>query len=184
MHRLAHVEALQGHRQLARDFRRVDDQFHLVADDVEHAALGEARAIVLVGEHDGHVHVHGGVLAHAQEIDMHRPIADDVERDILGERALRLARALDQDHRIHEMPGAQRPDERLLLQVDSGGGLVLAVDHGGDAALAAQRTGGSLAHPVTRLGRERQLVAHAGSPKRCSVSAAPPGMTAGGSGRA
>ena len=58
------------------------------------------------------------------------------------------------------MTGHQLFDQFLLLEVDQGGFFLAAVDYGGDTAFTAQLTGGSLASPFARLGRQGQSVAH------------------------
>src|SRR3546814_5629210 len=90
---------------------------------------------------------------------MERPFGDDIERHVLGQRALRLAVDVDHDDRVHEEAGHQELGQRLFLDMDRGGILIVAIDHGGHAAITTKRTGGSLANPITRLGSERQLVA-------------------------
>src|SRR3546814_10048294 len=51
--------------------------------------------------------------------------------------------------------------------------LVVAIDHGGYAAFTTQCTGGSLASPVARLGRQRQRIAHRISPKSLGLNIRP-----------
>ncbi|PAV70023.1 hypothetical protein WR25_03217 [Diploscapter pachys] len=99
--RIADLAALQRNRDLAGDVGGVDDQLDLVAGDVEHAALLQAAALVLVREHDRHRDGDGGVLTDAQEVDMDRTVGDRVERHVLRQRAL----TADHDDRVHEAPG-------------------------------------------------------------------------------
>jgi hypothetical protein len=75
------------------------------------------------------------MLGDAQEIDMDRTIADDVEGDVLGQRAL----AIDHHDRIHEVAGHQQLHELALVDVDARGILLVAIDHGGDAAFTTKR---------------------------------------------
>ena len=63
-----------------------------------------------------------------------------------------LAADFDHHDRVHEVPGHQLLHQRLFLDVDRDGVLLVAIDHGGHAAFTTQRTGGSLACPVARLG--------------------------------
>src|SRR3546814_10418247 len=81
---------------------------------------------------------------------MERPFGDDIERHVLGQRALRLAVDVDHDDRVHEEAGHQELGQRLFLDMDRGGILIVAIDHGGHAAITTKRTGGSLANPITR----------------------------------
>jgi hypothetical protein len=63
---------------------------------------------------------------------------------------------------------------------------IVAINDGGNAAFAAQSTGGSLASPVARLGRQRKHIAHVhvSNSGLSMISATPPGMTMNGSRRA
>ena len=80
-----------------------------------------------------------------------------------------------------------RPPTRLGFPVFAGGahtGALARAIHRlkyRDAAFAAQCTGGSLASPVARLGRQVQRIAHCIAFRKTSVvpvsSATPPGMT-------
>ena len=73
-----------------------------------------------------------------------------------------------------------------VLDVDGEGLFLVAVDDGGDAAFATQHTGGSLASPFARLGRQRKLFAHVHVSKNWWFKApplTPPGMTMNGEAR-
>src|SRR5207237_2864629 len=78
--------------------------------------------------------------------------------------AYRRSASLDHHHRVHEVASRQGPDQCLLLDVNREGFFIVAVDDGGYAAFATQMAGGSLASPITRLGRQRKLFAHCMSP--------------------
>ena len=185
MQRIADVEAGEADLDLLGDLGRVADQLELVADRVQHAAALQARRLLLVDEADRHRDGDLGVLGNAQEIDMQRPVGDRMELDVLGQGADGRAAGVDHHHRVHEVAGVQHLHQRLLLEVDGEGLFIVAVDDGGDAAFATQRTGGSLASPFARLGRQRKLFAHCMSPK-CGftkVPLTPPGMTMNGEAR-
>ena len=157
---IADFEALEVDHDLVGDVGGVAHQLELVADDVEHAAAADARRIILVDEADRHVDVDGAVRADAQEIDMQRTVVDRVELDVAGERAGLLAAHIDHHDGIHEVSVGQRLDQRLFLDVDAYRVLLVAVDHGGYSAFAANSTGGSLACPFARFGRQHKLLAH------------------------
>src|SRR3546814_19453815 len=67
----------------------------------------------------------------------------------------------------------QRLDQHFFLNRDALRLLVVAIDHGGYAAVTTQCTGGSLASPVARLGRQRQRIAHRISPKSLGLNIRP-----------
>ncbi len=178
VHRGADLEAGELHDDLVGDLGRVDDQLDLVLHDVEHAAALDAGRTLFILEADRDVDVHLAVLADAQEVGMQRTVGDRVELHVLRQRADRLAAQLDHHDGIHEVAGAELADEELLLDVDALRLLTSAVDHGGNAAFAAQMTGGSLASPIARLGRQSKLIAHNMSPSVCvAFTAGPQGMT-------
>ena len=91
---------------------------------------------------------------------MERAIVDRMERNVLGQGAHLLSAKFDLDDRIEEVTGAKLATQFLLLDVDRDGGFVVAIDNGGDAAFTTQCTGGSLACPFARLGRQGQRFAH------------------------
>ena len=186
MHRIADVETLEVDHHLVGDLGRVADELELVAHDVEHAAALQARRVVLILEAHRHRDGDLGVLGDAKEIDVERPVGDRMELDVLGQRARRLAADIDHHHRVHEVARVKELHQRLLLDVDRRGVFVVAVDHGGDAAFTTHCTGGSLASPLARLGRQRQRFAHRMSPVRLRLDnpATPPGMTMAGKARA
>src|SRR5690606_9278107 len=144
----------------SRDLVGFAYQFQLVANHVEHAALLEAGAGFLVGEHDRHCDLDLRILGETQEIDMDRTVADRMERNILGQGADLLATDVDHDDRVHEVAHAELARQLLGFHVNRGGFFLAAVNHSGDAAFATQCTGGSLASPIARLSHKRQSVAH------------------------
>src|SRR3546814_18954043 len=72
---------------------------------------------------------------------------------------------IDHDHTIHEIAGAEQLVQRLFLDVNHHRFLIVAINYGGHATIAAQVTGGSLASPFARLGRQRKMIAHMHIPK-------------------
>ncbi|MCY1173838.1 hypothetical protein D9M73_140160 [compost metagenome] len=165
MDRIADLAASQRDGDVVGDLGCVAHQFQLVLDDVEHALAGlDAGGFFLIGEHDGDADVDGGVRADAQEVGMDRTLGDGVERHVLRQGANLLAIDFDHHDRIHEVTRHQEAHQRLFLDVDRLGILLVAVDYGGDAAFATKQTGGSLANLFARLGCELQLVAHCITP--------------------
>src|SRR3546814_6539180 len=103
---------------------------------------------------------HARMFANAHEIDMQGPVRHWMESDILRQRARGFAADIDHDHTIHEIAGAEQLVQRLFLDVNHHRFLIVAINYGGHANIAAQGTGGSLASPFARLGRQRKLIAH------------------------
>ena len=77
-------------------------ELDLVAHDVQHAAALDAGRLVLVDEVHRHVDIDFGVLADAQEIDMHREVADRIELVVLGQDLDLLAADIDRGERGQE----------------------------------------------------------------------------------
>ena len=144
----------------ARDLVGFADQFQLVADDVENAALLEARRSFFIDEDDRNADFDLRTLGEAEEVGVLGAVGDRMERHVLGERAEFLAAQFDLDDRVHEVAGVELLDQLLGFNMDQGGFFLAAVDYGGDTAIAAKLTGGSLASPFARLGRQGQSVAH------------------------
>src|SRR3990167_7597437 len=95
-----------------------------------------------------------------QRRDREIAVGNGVEGDVLGERTDLLAADFDHDDRVHEVAGAELAHQLLGFDVDRSGFFLAAVDNGGNTAFAAQYTGGSLASPFARLGRQGQSIAH------------------------
>ena len=89
-----------------------------------------------------------------------RALRNRVEGNVLGQRAHGLAAHGELDDRVEEVAGAKLAAQFLFFNVDRDRILIAAVDHGGSAAFAAQCSGGSLASPIARLGRQMQRFAH------------------------
>ena len=115
---------------------------------------------VFVDEDHRHVDMDLGVLRKAQEVDVQRSVGDRMESDVLGQRAQGLAADLDIDDRVEEVAGAELAAQFLLFDVDRQRFFIAAIDDGGDTAFATQCTGGSLACPFARLGRQGKRFAH------------------------
>ncbi len=103
-------------------------------------------------------------LDDAQEVDMGWAIANRMESNVLWNGHLLFATKVDLDHAVRKVAGHQQFDERLFLNMDEFGVLLVAVNYGGNTVLTTQFAGGSLASPVARLGRQCQLIAHVKSP--------------------
>ena len=101
-----------------------------------------------------------GALVEGPLETMFVTVGDRVKRDILWQGAQGLAADFDAHDRVHEVAGAELADQFLLFDVDHHGIFLAAVDHGGNTTFAAQLTGGSLASPFARFGRQGQSVAH------------------------
>ena len=67
------LQAVERNVDLVRDVGCVADDLQLMHNDVENAAALQARRFFLIVEPHGHRDVHLGVLANAQEVDVHRP---------------------------------------------------------------------------------------------------------------
>ena len=160
MDRIADFLAGDVDLDLAGDRIHVADQFQLVTDHVKNAALLETGARFFVDEDHGHVDFDLGALRETQEVRMFGTVGDRVKRDILGKGAQGLAADFDAHDRVHEVAGAELADQFLLFDVNHHGIFLAAVDHGGNTTFAAQLTGGSLASPFARFGRQGQSVAH------------------------
>src|SRR3546814_18341260 len=80
----------------------------LSRDDVEHAALLQARRGVFILEDHRHVDMDGGMFRNAQEVGVQRTVGHGVESHILGEGADLLSAHFDEDDRIEEMAGAEQ----------------------------------------------------------------------------
>src|SRR3546814_8010265 len=96
---------------------------------------------------------------------MQGPVRHWMESDILRQRARGFAADIDHDHTIHEIAGAEQLVQRIFLYVNHHRFLIVAINYGGHATISAQGTGGSLVHPIARLGRPRKLIAHMHVPK-------------------
>jgi hypothetical protein len=162
---VADIEPGEADLDLVRDLGRVTDQFELVTHLVQHAAAMHAAAFLLADEADRHRDLDARMLPDAQEIDMERPIGNRMELHVLGQGAGLLAGDIDHHHGIHEVAVAHHLDEPLFLDVDRDGRLIGTIDDGWNATFATHRTGGSLACPLARLGRQVEHFAHVDSPK-------------------
>ena len=58
------------------------------------------------------------------------------------------------------MASHQRLHEQFFFDMNAGWRFIIAVNHGRYAAFTTQKTGGSLANPFARFGRQCQLIAH------------------------
>ena len=67
------------------------DHVHLMAHDVQHAALLQARRFALALEVHGNFQTHGSAFGQAHEIDMHGAVADRVQLQLAGNDAGLLA---------------------------------------------------------------------------------------------
>jgi hypothetical protein len=85
------------------------------------------------------------------------------------------------------MAGAELAAQFLLFDVNAQRLFFAAVDYGWDAAFATQGTGGSLACPFARLGRQGKRIAHldylSNTQELHDFTVTPPGMTMTGSAR-
>ena len=181
MDRIANFLAGNIDFDLAGDLVVFADQFEFVTDHVENAALLEARAGFFVEKYDRNRDFDLAALGKTEEVDVFGTIVDGVERHVLGKRLDLLATELDLDDRVHEVAGAELADQFLRFHVDHRGFFLAAINHGGDAAFATQCTGGSLASPFARLGRQGQSIAHVAYLSKYVWlhvrSTTPPGMT-------
>jgi len=170
--RIADFDAGDVDGDLVGDAVAVANELKLVAHDVEHAAALQARRTLFVDEDDWHRDFDSRVLADAEEVDVERTVGNGVESYVLRQRPHGLAVDLDHDDRVHEVAGAELASQFLGFDVDGQGFFLAAIDHGGDAAFATQCTGGSLASPFARLGRQGKRIAHI-STFRCGTIVLP-----------
>ena len=97
---------------------------------------------------------HAGARGQPQEVDMHRPVGDDVELVVAREHALLAAVHFELEDGGQEMPGVNELVDVLEVDRDRFGLHAAAIDDGGNAAFATNGAGGPLAYPAARHGRE------------------------------
>ena len=153
-----------------------------MADDIEHAAALEARLVLLVNEAHRNGDLDLGVLAMRRKSTWIGRSLTGWNSTSFGNVRCGLPPKSIMTTEFMKWPVRKHLGQELLLDVDREGFLLFAVDHGGDAAFAAQCTGGSLASPFARLGRQRQLFAHFACLRMNKSPATPPGMTMAGEG--
>ena len=90
----------------------------------------------------------------AQEVDMHRPVGDDVELVVARKHALLASVDFELEDRGQEVAGVDELVDVLEVDRDRLGLQSAAIDDGGNAAFATNGAGGPLACPATRHGRE------------------------------
>src|SRR5690606_9863357 len=83
--RVAEVGAREVNLDEVRDRVCRNRRFDFVAHDVQHAAALQASRLLFVDEVNRDLNGDDGVLADAQEVDVHREVADRIELVVLGE---------------------------------------------------------------------------------------------------
>src|SRR6185437_6124379 len=137
-------------------------ELDLVAHHVEHAAALDAGRLLFIDEADRYVDVDEGVLADAQEVDMHREIPDRIELVVLGQNLDLLAVDIDRGDRGQEGATVDLVVDVLIGQGDRQGRLLVAIDDCGYFTVATNCTGGPLTDLFACFGLEliRRCLAH------------------------
>ena len=122
--------------------------------EVDRAALLDAGRGFAVLDVDRNADPHARARDEAQEVDMNRPVGDDVELVVAREHALLAPVHLQFEDGRQEVPGVDELVDVLEVDRDGLGLQTAAIDDGGNAAFATNGAGGPLACPATRHGRE------------------------------
>src|SRR5690606_13063928 len=122
--------------------------------DVQDAAGLDARGLLFVDEVNRNVDHDIGVARNAEEVDMHREVADRVELVVLRENLDLLAVDVDRGDRRLEAAGVNTLRDVLGRDGDGKRGLLVAVDNCRNKTVAAKFTGGPLTNPFARFGLE------------------------------
>ena len=154
MHRIMEIEAGEIDRDRLRDCVGRGHDLDRVQHQIERAALLQARRGLAVDDMDRHADPHPRSGRQTQEVDMHRPVGDDVELAVARQHALLASLQLEFENGGQEMPGENVPVDFLEVDRDRLGLQTAAIDDGGNAAFATNGAGGPLACPAARHGRE------------------------------
>ena len=154
MHRIVEIETGQIDGDRIGNGVGRGPELNRVQHEIDRAALLDAgrKFLVLDVNRGGDAHARSGL--EAQKIDMQRLVGDDIELIIARQNALFLARNVEFENRREKMPGVDQLVDFLIINRDRLRRLAAAIDYTRYAALATNRTGGPLAAPTARHGRE------------------------------
>src|SRR5690606_19512111 len=171
-------------RDILRNVVRLAEELDLVAHDVQHAALLQAGALILLEEQHRDEDADSRTLADALEIDMDRPVGDRIELHVAGQNPLRLAVEFDVQQAGEEVALLQFLQQVTAFHRDQFRGLLFTVDDPRHATLQSRCAGGPLAGPSSRLCGDNGYVTHdcapwlntAPAPCRFRFRRRPPGV--------